>query len=421
MSLHTHPVPIGIALAMLLAIGAPAAPARGLPAAVDGTPLPTLAPMLERVGPTVVNISTRSRIRYEESPLLSDPMFRWFFDLPQQAERETSSLGSGVIVDAAKGYVLTNHHVIKAAQEITVTLEDGRKLPAHLVGSDPETDIALLRIKAQGLKAIELGDSDGLRVGDFVVAIDSPFGLSHTVTSGIVSALGRTGLGIEGYESFIQTDASINPGNSGGPLVNLHGQLVGINTAILAPEGGNIGISFAIPVSMVRPVMEQLARYGEVRRGSFGVQAQDLTPESPRRSGTPPCKTGPGRSPSGVVSPPPREQSPVAGRRSAHPHPGVAEQAHPGPVLTPAIRMPGVLHGAEHPLWMGHHDGDAAVLGGESGDAPRGAVGIGRVAQGRGAVVLQEAQHRKGPQALQVRGLTRLHPPLSVSHGDGHA
>jgi Do/DeqQ family serine protease len=235
--------------------------------------------MLERVNPAVVNISTRTRIRREEHPLLRDPVFRWFFDLPEQAEQEETSLGSGVIVDANRGYVLTNHHVIERAHAIRVTLQDGRRLQAKLIGSDPETDIALLRIPAETLTAIPLGNSDTLRVGDFVVAIGSPFGLSHTVTSGIVSALGRTGLGIEGYENFIQTDASINPGNSGGPLVNLRGQLVGINTAILAPSGGNIGISFAIPMNMARAVMQQLKAFGEVRRGRFGIQAQDLTPE----------------------------------------------------------------------------------------------------------------------------------------------
>jgi Do/DeqQ family serine protease len=273
-----NPRRLGTALLLagsLLAYGAMGA----LPATVGDTPLPSLAPMLERVGPTVVNISTRTRIRHEDHPLLRDPVFRWFFDLPEQEQREDSSLGSGVIVDAQRGYVLTNHHVIDKAHEIRVTLQDGRRLEARLVGSDPEIDVALLQIPAKELHAITLGDSERLRVGDFVVAIGSPFGLSHTVTSGIVSALGRSGLGIEGYESFIQTDASINPGNSGGPLVNLRGELVGINTAILAPSGGNIGISFAIPVHMVRAVMEQLIEYGEVRRGRFGAEAQDLSPE----------------------------------------------------------------------------------------------------------------------------------------------
>jgi len=257
-----------------------------LPLAADGGPLPSLAPMLERVTPAVVNISTVTQIEVETHPLLRDPFFRYFFELPRERlERKNQSLGSGVIVDAERGLVLTNHHVVDQAHEIDVRLRDGRELSAELVGLDTETDIALLRIPAQGLTAVAWGDSDSLRVGDFVVAIGSPFGLSHTVTSGIVSALGRTGLGIEGFESFIQTDASINPGNSGGPLVDLHGRLVGINTAILAPGGGNVGIGFAIPVAMVRTVVDQLLEHGEVRRGLLGVAVQDLTPELARALG----------------------------------------------------------------------------------------------------------------------------------------
>jgi len=252
--------------------------AAAIPAIVDGRPLPSLAPMLERVTPAVVNISSVTQIEEAVHPLLSDPFFRRFFDLPRQRrERESQSLGSGVIVDAEKGLVLTNHHVVDKADTIDVRLQDGRDLNAELVGSDSETDVAVLRIPAQDLSAVELGDSETLRVGDFVVAIGSPFGLSHTVTSGIVSALGRSGLGIEGFENFIQTDASINPGNSGGPLVDLHGRLVGINTAILAPGGGNVGIGFAIPVEMVRAVVDQILEHGEVRRGLFGVAVQDLT------------------------------------------------------------------------------------------------------------------------------------------------
>jgi Do/DeqQ family serine protease len=189
-------------------------------------------------------------------------------------------------VDAQKGLIITNHHVIDQADEIDVRLQDGRELRAELVGSDPETDIAVLRIPARDLTAVAFGDSDKLRVGDFVVAIGSPFGLSHTVTSGIVSALGRTDLGIEGFENFIQTDASINPGNSGGPLVDLKGRLVGINTAILAPSGGNVGIGFAIPVGMVHAATDQILKYGEVRRGLFGISVQDLTPELARALGT---------------------------------------------------------------------------------------------------------------------------------------
>jgi len=251
-----------------------------LPAAVDGEPLPSLAPMLAKTVPGVVNVSTITEIAATEHPLLRDPFFKRFFDIPgHQRSRESQSLGSGVVIDAKRGIILTNHHVIRAADAIRVTFDDGRRLDAKLVGSDPETDIAVLRVEPDKLTAVPLADSDALLVGDFVVAIGSPFGLAHTVTSGIVSALGRTGLGIEGYESFIQTDASINPGNSGGPLVNLRGELVGINTAILAPGGGNVGIGFAIPTNMVRIVVEQILEHGSVRRGLFGAGVQDLTPE----------------------------------------------------------------------------------------------------------------------------------------------
>ncbi len=266
-----------LSIALLgLALLPPSVPAGVLPLAMNGQALPSLAPMLEKVIPAVVNISTSTVIDSSENPLLSDPFFRHFFDLPQE-KHERESLGSGVIVDAARGYVLTNNHVIDKAQEITVTLQDGRRLSAALVGADEETDIALVRVKAKGLTAVPLGDSEQLRVGDFVVAIGSPFGLSQTVTSGIVSALGRSGLGIEGYENFIQTDASINPGNSGGPLVDLAGQLIGVNTAILAPQGSSVGIGFAIPANMVKAVIGQLARHGEVRRGAFGLAVQNLT------------------------------------------------------------------------------------------------------------------------------------------------
>jgi Do/DeqQ family serine protease len=254
-----------------------------LPATVDGQALPSLAPMLEKATPAVVNISTVSAVRTEDHPLLRDPFFRWFFEQPlERQEKRSQSLGSGVIVDASRGYVLTNHHVIEKAVEILVTLNDGRKLKADLLGSDPETDVALLQIPAEDLRAIPLGDSRELRVGDFVVAIGNPFGLSQTVTSGIVSALGRSGLGIEGYENFIQTDASINPGNSGGPLLNLRGELVGINTAILAPSGGNVGIGFAIPVNMVEAIRRQIVDHGGVNRGIFGVTLQELTPDLAR-------------------------------------------------------------------------------------------------------------------------------------------
>jgi serine protease Do/serine protease DegQ len=237
--------------------------------------------MLEKTSPAVVNIAIETRVRAARNPLMDDPFFRRFFNMPeQQRERRAASAGSGVIVDAENGYILTNAHVVKNADTIEVTLTDGRELSAELVGTDEEVDLAVLKLEeADGLTQIAIADSTGLRVGDFVVAIGNPFGLGQTVTSGIVSALGRTGLGIEGYESFIQTDASINPGNSGGALVNLRGELVGINTAILAPAGGNVGIGFAIPTEMAENVMHQLIEHGEVRRGMLGVTIQDLTPE----------------------------------------------------------------------------------------------------------------------------------------------
>ncbi len=242
----------------------------------------SIAPMLETVLPAVVNISTQTRARIRQHhPLLDDPFFRRFFELPeaQRQERTRHSLGSGVIVDAARGYILTNFHVTEGADEITVTLRDQRQFTAEVVGTDTEVDLALLHIEADGLTALPVADSGALRVGDFVVAIGNPFGLGQTVTYGIVSALGRTGLGIEGYENFIQTDASINPGNSGGPLVNMRGELIGVNTAIVGPTGGNIGIGFAIPSNMASAIMQHLAEYGEVRRGQLGVVLQDLTPD----------------------------------------------------------------------------------------------------------------------------------------------
>jgi Do/DeqQ family serine protease len=248
---------------------------------VGGAAVPSLAPMLARITPGVVGVSVRGRVR-EENPLLQDPFFRRFFNLPQrqqQEERETQATGSGVIVDAAQGYVLTNGHVVENATRIEITTKENRRFTARLIGKDSDTDIALLQVPAQNLTAVPIGDSDRLQVGDFVLAIGNPFGLGQTVTSGIVSALGRSGLGIEGYEDFIQTDASINPGNSGGPLVNLQGQCVGINTAILSPGGGNIGIGFAVPINMARRVMDQILRYGEVKRGRIGVAIQDLTPD----------------------------------------------------------------------------------------------------------------------------------------------
>jgi serine protease Do/serine protease DegQ len=261
-----------------LALCAATAALAALPPSVDGQPLPTLAPMLAQVTPAVVNISVLTRSA-EANPLARDPFFRRWFNLPEQQQREERAAGSGVIVDAARGLVITNHHVVKDAQEIVVILKDRRLFKAQLVGSDPGTDVALLRIPAERLTAVKIADSDAVNVGDFVVAIGNPFGIGQTVTSGIVSAVGRGGLTMEGYEEFIQTDASINPGNSGGALVNLRGELVGINTAIIGPTGGNVGIGFAIPVNMARAVVDQILRFGEVRRGRLGVTTQDLTPE----------------------------------------------------------------------------------------------------------------------------------------------
>lgn len=272
---------VGVLFLILTALSATASlPAyAGLPFATNGE-IPSLAPMLKKVMPAVVNISTRSSVPVQENPLLSDPFFRQFFNLPEQPpqQQEIQSLGSGVIVDAKHGYILTNNHVIKDAQSIAVILSDGRRFKAKVIGADPETDIAVIQIHASDLTTIPLGNSGKLEVGDFVAAIGNPFGLGQTVTAGIVSALGRTGLGIEGYEDFIQTDASINPGNSGGALVNLKGQIVGINTAIIAPSGGNVGIGFAIPINMARDIMEQLIKYGTIHRGQLGVYIQDLTP-----------------------------------------------------------------------------------------------------------------------------------------------
>ncbi|MEZ5530211.1 MAG: DegQ family serine endoprotease [Porticoccaceae bacterium] len=252
----------------------------------SGKSLPSLSPMLKQVNPAVVNIATFSTQQAGNNPLLNDPFFRHFFNIPddrqfrqQPPKKRQQSAGSGVIINADDGIVMTNYHVIKGADEVQVSLEDGRSFTAEVKGSDPELDIAILQIKADDLVAVPLGDSSALEVGDFVVAIGNPFGLGQTVTTGVVSALGRTGLGIEGYENFIQTDASINPGNSGGALVNLRGELVGINTAILAPSGGNVGIGFAIPVNMARASLEQIVEHGEVKRGQLGIGIQDITPE----------------------------------------------------------------------------------------------------------------------------------------------
>jgi len=268
-------------LACPLVVGSAAA-GSALPAAVGDTPLPSLAPMIKRISPAVVNVATRGTVqeRSPQNPLLDDPFFRRFFEVPPNQgnrARPFQSAGSGVIFDAHLGYILTNAHVVEHASEITVTLQDGRDLKAQVVGSDQPTDVAVLKVKPTGLTQIALGDSSRLEVGDFVVAIGNPFGLQNTVTSGIVSGLGRSNIDADGYEDFIQTDASINPGNSGGALVNLRGELVGINTEILSRNGGNIGIGFAIPVNMARSVMQQLIDYGSVKRGLLGVSTYPVS------------------------------------------------------------------------------------------------------------------------------------------------
>ena len=261
---------VGLLLAGALARG------QALPPQVGDQALPSLAPIIEEVAPAVVNISVSGTVT-AGNPLSRDPFFGQF--LPAPGPRQVQSAGSGVIVDASNGYILTNFHVIEDADEITVALEDNRALEATVVGSDADSDIAVLQVEAEGLEEMPLGDSEGLRVGDFVLAIGNPFRLRHTVTSGIVSGLGRTGINPEGYEDFIQTDASINPGNSGGALVNLRGELIGINTAIFSGTGGNIGIGFAIPVNMARTVMDQIISFGGVRRGLLGVNIGTVTPD----------------------------------------------------------------------------------------------------------------------------------------------
>lgn len=270
-------------LLMLLAAATGATAA--LPDNVNGQPVASLAPLVKRVAPAVVNIRVSQTVQ-TRSPY-ADEMFRRFFGLPDVpgGSREVQSAGSGVIVDAENGYILTNHHVVEGADKIQITLLNERTLDAEIVGSDPATDIAVLKVDSEELVDIEIGDSDEVEVGDFVIAIGNPFGLGHTVTSGIVSALGRSGISRNGYEDFIQTDASINPGNSGGALVNMKGELVGINSAIISRTGGNVGIGFAVPSEIASSIMRQLLDFGEVRRGLLGVSIQTIDAESAKALG----------------------------------------------------------------------------------------------------------------------------------------
>ncbi|WP_313622858.1 trypsin-like peptidase domain-containing protein [Achromobacter sp.] len=272
-------LPIALAAACTLLPAAMPLPARAaLPLAVDGQPLPSLAPMLERVTPAVVNISANSDAQ-AAAPTRAPGALR-------------QNIGSGVIVDASQGNILTNHHVVRGAASIRVSLQDGRSFNATILGSDPDTDIAVLRIPAENLQALTLSDSSDLRVGDFVVAIGDPYGLGQSASSGIVSALDRSSLRAAGYQNFIQTDASINPGNSGGALVNLNGDLVGINTMIYTPSGGNVGIGFAIPSNLAGEVMRQLLQHGQVQRGGLGLDTLDITPRNARQLGLAPGSTG---------------------------------------------------------------------------------------------------------------------------------
>lgn len=275
------------ALALALFSGATSAQ---LPARANGQDMPTLAPLVKQVEPAVVSIATKGTVNAPTNPLMDDPFFRRFFGFPDQQQpqrrREVQSAGSGVIVDAAKGYILTNHHVVENAELIEIFFNDNRSLKAKVIGSDAGTDIAVLQVEStKSLVQMKLGNSDQVQVGDFVLAIGNPFGLQHTVTSGIVSALGRSGINPDGYEDFIQTDASINPGNSGGALVNLRGELIGINSAIFSNSGGNIGIGFAIPVNIAKSIMNQILQFGEVKRGLLGVSISDFNADSAKAFG----------------------------------------------------------------------------------------------------------------------------------------
>ena len=251
-----------------------------IPKNEEGTLITSLAPIVKTVAPAVVNIRVSQTVK-SRSPY-DDEMFRRFFGAPNTPNnsREVQSAGSGVIVDAKNGYILTNHHVVSGADKIQISLIDENTLDAEIIGSDPATDIAVLKVEAENLTDIDIGDSDQVEVGDFVIAIGNPFGLGNTVTSGIVSALGRTGISSSGYEDFIQTDASINPGNSGGALVNMQGELVGINSAIISRSGGNVGIGFAVPSEIAQSIMSQLLDFGEVRRGLLGVSIHTIDEEN---------------------------------------------------------------------------------------------------------------------------------------------
>jgi Do/DeqQ family serine protease len=275
--------------ALLLAL-VPGVAAAQLPVRVGNQEMPTLAPLVKQVEPAVVSIATKGTVNAPTNPLMQDPFFRRFFGFPDQQQpqrrREVQSAGSGVIVDAAKGYILTNHHVVENAELIEIYLTDNRNLKAKVIGSDAGTDIAVLQVEnTKNLVQMKFGNSDQVQVGDFVLAIGNPFGLQHTVTSGIVSALGRSGINPDGYEDFIQTDASINPGNSGGALVNLRGELIGINSAIFSNSGGNIGIGFAIPVNIAKSIMNQILQFGEVKRGLLGVSISDFNADSAKAFG----------------------------------------------------------------------------------------------------------------------------------------
>ncbi|MDX1537616.1 Do family serine endopeptidase [Arsukibacterium sp.] len=246
----------------------------------DKQEMPTLAPMLDKATPAVVHISVEGSREVRQR--IPDALRHFFGQRGQgelRQERPFSGLGSGVIIDAAKGYIVTNNHVVQDADKIQIKLKDGRSFSAKKLGADPQSDIALLQIEAKNLIQIPLADSDKLRVGDYAIAVGNPFGLEQTVTSGIVSSLGRSGLNMDGFEDFIQTDAAINSGNSGGALLNLRGELIGINTAILGPSGGNVGIGFSIPSNMMKNLVDQILEFGEIRRGSLGVRGGDVNSE----------------------------------------------------------------------------------------------------------------------------------------------